>query len=61
VAAVPGIGPRTAVAVVEALAERRSASLAVNTATGEILDDVPADSTDNSTSADSGTSPGAGP
>ncbi len=39
VAEVPGIGPATAQAVVAALAERRPAP-AVNTATGEILDDV---------------------
>ena len=39
VAEVPGIGPATAQAVVAALAERRPAA-AVNTATGEILDDV---------------------
>ncbi|HEX6920828.1 MAG TPA: helix-hairpin-helix domain-containing protein, partial [Actinomycetes bacterium] len=39
VAAVPGIGPRTAEAVVAALARRESAAPAVNMATGEILDD----------------------
>ena len=40
VAAVPGIGPATARAVVEALAAARSAAApAVNTATGELLDD----------------------
>jgi excinuclease ABC subunit C len=40
VAAVPGIGPRTAQAVVDALASRRPEP-AVNTATGEILESVP--------------------
>ena len=40
VAAAPGIGPATARAVVEALAAARSAAApAVNTATGELLDD----------------------
>ena len=43
IAEVPGIGPRTAGAVVDALAGRRSAPVTVNTATGEILDDVPDD------------------
>ena len=43
IAEVPGIGPRTAAAVVEALAGRRSTAVTVNTATGEILDDVPED------------------
>jgi len=41
IAEVPGVGPRTAAAVVEALADRRPAPVAVNTATGEILDVVP--------------------
>jgi excinuclease ABC subunit C len=40
VAAVPGIGPQTAQAVVDALAARRPEP-AVNTATGEILESVP--------------------
>ena len=39
VAAVPGIGPRTAEAVVAALARSESTAPAVNMATGEILDD----------------------
>jgi excinuclease ABC subunit C len=39
VAEVPGIGPRTANAVVTALAARDAPTPAVNTATGEILDD----------------------
>jgi excinuclease ABC subunit C len=38
---VPGIGPTTAAAVVAALADRRPQP-SVNTATGEILDDLPA-------------------
>ncbi|WP_432484293.1 excinuclease ABC subunit UvrC [Kineococcus esterisolvens] len=38
VAAVPGVGPRTAAAVVEALAGAPTAEPAVNTATGELLD-----------------------
>jgi excinuclease ABC subunit C len=46
IAEVPGVGPRTAAAVVEALAGRRSASVTVNTATGEILDAVPDDPAD---------------
>jgi excinuclease ABC subunit C len=41
IAAVPGFGPRTARAVMAALADRSPAGTpAVNTATGEILDDV---------------------
>jgi excinuclease ABC subunit C len=39
VGAVPGVGRRTAEAVVAALADRRPEP-AVNTATGEILDDA---------------------
>jgi excinuclease ABC subunit C len=39
IAAVPGIGPRTAQAVVDALAGRDRPAPAVNTATGEIIDD----------------------
>jgi excinuclease ABC subunit C len=42
VAEVPGIGRRTAEGVVAALAARDTATPAVNTATGEILDDPPA-------------------
>jgi excinuclease ABC subunit C len=42
IAAVPGFGPRTALAVIAALADHSSAGApAVNTATGEILDDLP--------------------
>jgi excinuclease ABC subunit C len=42
IVAVPGVGRRTAEAVVAALgAQRGSAGVAVNTATGEILDDDP--------------------
>ena len=55
VAEVPGVGPRTAAAVVEALSGRKPASVSVNTATGEILDDVPDDRADR---ADLGTPPG---
>ena len=40
VAAVPGIGPSTALSVVEALATSRSGAPTVNTATGELLDDA---------------------
>ena len=40
VVGVPGVGRRTAEAVVAALADRRPEP-AVNTATGEILDDTP--------------------
>lgn len=36
---VPGIGRRTAETVAAALASRTPAALAVNTATGEIIDD----------------------
>ncbi|MGH8940242.1 MAG: helix-hairpin-helix domain-containing protein, partial [Actinomycetes bacterium] len=46
VAGVPGVGPRTAAAVVAALAGRApdtGGAAAVNTATGEILDDEPAE------------------
>ena len=39
IAQVSGIGPRTALAVAQSLATRRGALPAVNTATGEILDD----------------------
>ena len=39
VMAVPGVGPRTAEAVVATLASRSPRPVAVNTATGEILDD----------------------
>ncbi|GAA1216979.1 excinuclease ABC subunit UvrC [Kitasatospora nipponensis] len=39
ICAVPGIGRRTAETVVEALASRPSAAFAVNTATGEIMED----------------------
>ncbi len=39
IAAVPGVGPRTAAAVVAALAARPSAVPSINTATGEILAD----------------------
>ena len=39
IAEVPGIGPRTAEAIVAALAARGRVPAAVNTATGEILDD----------------------
>ena len=55
IAEVPGVGPRTAAAVVEALSGRKPASVSVNTATGEILDDVPDDRADR---ADLGTPPG---
>ncbi|HEX6937754.1 MAG TPA: excinuclease ABC subunit UvrC [Actinomycetes bacterium] len=44
VMAVPGVGPRTAEAVVAALASRGPRPVAVNTATGEILDDDSEDS-----------------
>ena len=40
VSEVPGIGPRTAEAIVTALASRGPQATAVNTATGEILDDT---------------------
>jgi excinuclease ABC subunit C len=42
IAAVPGIGPRTADAIVAALAEQggRGRAVSVNTATGEIIDDT---------------------
>jgi excinuclease ABC subunit C len=42
IAAVPGIGPRTADAIVAALAEPggRGRAVSVNTATGEIIDDT---------------------
>jgi excinuclease ABC subunit C len=41
---VPGVGRRTAEAVVSALRlERSTGGIAVNTATGEILDDHPTD------------------
>ena len=42
VAAVPGIGPRTAAAIVEALADRpgRERAVSVNTATGEIISET---------------------
>ncbi|MDQ1614263.1 MAG: excinuclease subunit, partial [Actinomycetota bacterium] len=42
IADVPGVGPTTAAAVVAALADRRPVLPAVNTATGEILEDGPA-------------------
>ncbi|MDQ1605409.1 MAG: excinuclease subunit [Actinomycetota bacterium] len=42
IADVPGVGPTTAAAVVAALADRRPGLPAVNTATGEILEDGPA-------------------
>jgi excinuclease ABC subunit C len=55
VAEVPGIGPRTAAAVVAALADRKQAPVAaVNTATGEILDDVPDERAEPSRSVPSG-------
>jgi excinuclease ABC subunit C len=38
IAAVPGFGPRTAQAVVDALAAQAGGAPAVNTATGEIID-----------------------
>jgi excinuclease ABC subunit C len=40
IAEIPGIGPRTAEAVVAALAAAQPA-LAVNTATGEVVQDLP--------------------
>ncbi|WP_327066696.1 excinuclease ABC subunit UvrC [Kitasatospora sp. NBC_01250] len=43
ICAVPGIGRRTAETVVQALASRQPAAFAVNTATGEIMEDGPAD------------------
>ncbi|HET8969874.1 MAG TPA: helix-hairpin-helix domain-containing protein, partial [Candidatus Nanopelagicales bacterium] len=51
IATVPGVGPRTAAAVVAALATGTGAPAApaVNMATGEILDDVPADRPDDRT------------
>ena len=49
IAQVSGIGPRTALAVAQSLAPRRARAGAVNTATGEILDDDHAgNGTDNS-------------
>jgi len=41
ITAVPGVGRRTAESVVAALASRKAGPVAVNTATGEILDDEP--------------------
>lgn len=43
ICAVPGIGRRTAETVVQALASRQPAAFAVNTATGEIMEDGPAE------------------
>jgi excinuclease ABC subunit C len=51
---VPGIGRRTAETVVAALASRTPAAFAVNTATGEIMDDEVPQGTQHSESTESG-------
>ncbi|MFF1873781.1 excinuclease ABC subunit UvrC [Kitasatospora herbaricolor] len=64
---VPGIGRRTAETVAAALASRTPAAFAVNTATGEILDDgadegaVAGDAADGGAAVPAGAAPPAGP
>src|SRR5690606_34691633 len=54
IAQVPGIGTRTAQAVVEALRQRAETRPAVNTATGEIVDDGSAGPSDDGDPSDDG-------
>ena len=57
--AVPGIGRRTAETVAAALASRTPAAFAVNTATGEILDDGTDDGTDDGAAVEAAAEPSA--
>jgi excinuclease ABC subunit C len=57
IAQVPGIGTRTAQAVVEALRQRAETRPAVNTATGEIVDDGSAGPSDDGEPSDDGGGP----